>query len=179
MKLHYTTGCTCTSLTVDGKETIDMSIEDFQKVIHKMIDYAWSKKSDTIQEIIKNLLQETGEFFSLEFGDKPVYNQITVNKFVTDPKLYFLYIETPCDESLLVCEEICSYTGMQKQERWNNEKHCNEENLKAIHMMVDKVTDFADLQDIFCKIMESLGNGDEPYHCGCCGDWIYSYDLTI
>ena len=34
MKLEYTEGCVCTSLTVDGKETIDMNVEDFKSVIH-------------------------------------------------------------------------------------------------------------------------------------------------
>ena len=38
MKLEYTDGCICTSLTVDGKETIDMDTKDFKEVIHKLID---------------------------------------------------------------------------------------------------------------------------------------------
>ena len=35
MKLEYTDGCICTSLTVDGKETVDMSKEELKEVIFK------------------------------------------------------------------------------------------------------------------------------------------------
>ena len=38
MELIYTNGCTATSLTVDGKESVDMNMEDFRKVIHKIVD---------------------------------------------------------------------------------------------------------------------------------------------
>ena len=38
MELIYTNGCTATSLSVDGKESIDMDMEDFRKVIHKIVD---------------------------------------------------------------------------------------------------------------------------------------------
>ena len=35
MKLEYTDGCICTSLTVDGKETIDMDLDSLKEVINK------------------------------------------------------------------------------------------------------------------------------------------------
>lgn len=38
MELIYTNGCTVTSLSVDGKESVDMNMEDFRKVIHKIVD---------------------------------------------------------------------------------------------------------------------------------------------
>lgn len=38
MKLEYINGCTCTSLEVDGVESIDMPLNNFKKAIHKMID---------------------------------------------------------------------------------------------------------------------------------------------
>lgn len=38
MELTYTDGCIATSLDIDGVESIDMSIEDFRKVIHKIVD---------------------------------------------------------------------------------------------------------------------------------------------
>lgn len=38
MELVYTNGCTVTSLSVDGKESVDMNMEDFRKVIHKIVD---------------------------------------------------------------------------------------------------------------------------------------------
>ena len=36
MELKYTDGCT--SLEIDGKESIDLSLNEFKKVIHKIVD---------------------------------------------------------------------------------------------------------------------------------------------
>lgn len=38
MKLEYTDGCICTSLTVDGKETVDMTPEEIKVSIRAMLD---------------------------------------------------------------------------------------------------------------------------------------------
>lgn len=38
MELKYTDGCTCTSLKIDNKESIDLSLDEFKKVIHKIVD---------------------------------------------------------------------------------------------------------------------------------------------
>ena len=71
MKLEYTDGCVCTSLTVDGKETVDMSKEELKEVICKLLD----KESDlgVLQDIWRNLVTSQGEFEDLghceECGD--------------------------------------------------------------------------------------------------------------
>lgn len=61
MKLEYTDGCI--SLTVDGKETMDMSDEELKKVICKLLD----KESDlvTLQDIWINLVTSQGEIEDL------------------------------------------------------------------------------------------------------------------
>lgn len=63
MKLEYTDGCICTSLTIDGKETVDMDVKDFKSVIHKLID----KESDlgTLQSIWIDLMEQQGTFEDL------------------------------------------------------------------------------------------------------------------
>lgn len=38
MELIYTDGCCNNSLSIDGKESIDVNMEDFRKVIHKIVD---------------------------------------------------------------------------------------------------------------------------------------------
>lgn len=51
---------------------------------------------------------------------------------------------------------------------------------KVIHQLVDKVEDFAVLQDLFTNCMESLGYYHCSEHaCDCCGDYIttYTYEL--
>lgn len=59
MELTYTNGCTVTSLDIDGVESIDMSIEDFRKVIHKIVD----KIDDfaELQNIFMNFVECKGE----------------------------------------------------------------------------------------------------------------------
>ena len=63
MKLEYTDGCVCTSLTIDGKETIDMNVEDFKNVIHKLI----GNENDlgTLQHIWIVLMEQQGKYEDL------------------------------------------------------------------------------------------------------------------
>ena len=63
MKLEYTDGCVCTSLTIDGKETIDMNVEDFKSVIHKLI----GNENDlgTLQHIWIVLMEQQGKYEDL------------------------------------------------------------------------------------------------------------------
>ena len=62
MKINYVTGCTCDSLTIDGKESIDLS----PKVIKDAIVRALEKIDDisTLQEILM-IIAETGEYEDL------------------------------------------------------------------------------------------------------------------
>lgn len=48
MKLQYTTGCICDSLSVDGKEFNEMSLEEQRELLHKLIDNA---NSITLQQM--------------------------------------------------------------------------------------------------------------------------------
>lgn len=63
MKLEYTDGCICDSLTVDGIETIDISINDFKKVLYQLID----RETDlgTLQSIMIKLMEQQGEYEDL------------------------------------------------------------------------------------------------------------------
>lgn len=71
MKLSYTDGCICTSLTVDNKETADMTPEEIKISIQAMLN----RETDigTLQSIWMNLIQSQGEFEDLgqcdECGD--------------------------------------------------------------------------------------------------------------
>ena len=40
MKLQYVTGCICDSLSVDGKEFNEMSLEEQRELLHKLVDNA-------------------------------------------------------------------------------------------------------------------------------------------
>lgn len=60
MKLEYTDGCICTSLTVDGKETVDMTPEEIKVSIRAMLD----RETDiaTLQDVWMSLIEHLGEY---------------------------------------------------------------------------------------------------------------------
>lgn len=63
MKLEYTDGCVCTSLTVDNIQTIDMKIEDLQDVICKLV----KRESDiaVLQDLFTDLMESQGTYKDL------------------------------------------------------------------------------------------------------------------
>lgn len=67
MKLEYTDGCVCTSLTVDGVETVDMKVEDLQDVICKLVKR--EKDVATLQNLWISLMESQGEFKDLGHCD--------------------------------------------------------------------------------------------------------------
>lgn len=63
MKINYTSGCTCDSLTIDGIESANMPAEDIKEAIvlslNKVGDIA------ALQNILISALEEAGEFEDL------------------------------------------------------------------------------------------------------------------
>ncbi len=68
MKLSYTDGCTCTSLTVDGKETADMTAEEMKISIQAMLNR--EKDTAVLQQIWESLVVSQGEFEDLGHCDQ-------------------------------------------------------------------------------------------------------------
>lgn len=71
MKLEYLDGCN-TSLTVDDVETIDLPLEDFKKVCHKMIDSMKGEGDEVcvLQKFFENFLETFGEEEDLGYCDQ-------------------------------------------------------------------------------------------------------------
>lgn len=63
MKLEYTDGCVCTSLTVDGKETSEMGREELCSIIHKMLDKVDDEA--VLQQIWMRIMESMGEYEDL------------------------------------------------------------------------------------------------------------------
>lgn len=80
MELVYTNGCTVTSLSVDGVESIDMNMEDFRKVIHMIVDKI--EDISELQDIFKNFMELngelTGEYTCLCCGDCVTTHKIKI-----------------------------------------------------------------------------------------------------
>lgn len=180
MKLKYTDGCTCTSLTVNDKETIDISFEEMKCVISKMIDHIWNIKTDIIPDIISFLIQDVGEEKKFKYGKYDIFDEIETYVYdYNDYHDYLTYINVPNAEFLIVNELVCEYTKLVRQIEWNNNLHCNEKYLNIIKSMLDKIDNFASFQCIFCKIMERCGKYKSVGHCDCCGDCIRKCKLEI
>lgn len=67
MKINYTSGCICNSLTIDDKESADLSVDDIKDTIVK----ALNKINDVaiLQEILITIA-ETGEYENLGHCDE-------------------------------------------------------------------------------------------------------------
>ena len=67
MKINYTSGCICDSLTIDDKESTDLSVDDIKDAIVK----ALNKINDVaiLQEILITVA-ETGEYENLGHCDE-------------------------------------------------------------------------------------------------------------
>lgn len=63
MKLKMVTGCTCDSLTVDGRESTDFDNDESKVVIDKVCD--WLKSHSELQQLLKYVLDYHGEYESL------------------------------------------------------------------------------------------------------------------
>lgn len=59
MKLEYIDGCINNYLAIDGIETIYMRIDEFKKVVHKLIDR--ETDLETLQNIWINLMEQQGK----------------------------------------------------------------------------------------------------------------------
>lgn len=68
MKIEYVTGCTCDSLTIDGKETNSMSIKDVRGCVLDII----SRTTDLslLEEILTNYVETDGDFENLGHCDQ-------------------------------------------------------------------------------------------------------------
>lgn len=67
MKINYTLGCICNSLTIDDEESADLSVDDIKDTIVK----ALNKINDVaiLQEILITIA-ETGEYENLGHCDE-------------------------------------------------------------------------------------------------------------
>lgn len=63
MKIEYVTGCTCDALNIDGKRTIDMSVEELRGNILNAISKITNEA--TLQDILISIAEGEGEFEDL------------------------------------------------------------------------------------------------------------------
>lgn len=62
MKLKYTYGCVCDSISVDGVESIDMDINDFREVVHQLVDN--EQDSAVLQDLFTSCMESQGNYES-------------------------------------------------------------------------------------------------------------------
>ena len=170
MKLNYTDGCICTSITVDAQETIDLDIDTFRNVIKKFLTFGRDKNFVVLLECIHKLIQET---YYTELDEKEE------GEFLDNMNHYVCHINnnqydyTEWWDKSTTSEMICINKNI-----WDN--ILTEEMYKDMCDLIDKIDDIAVLQSIFCSVLERCGKydcSDKP--CDCCGDYIRHYTMEI
>lgn len=63
MKIQHTEGCTCDSLTINGKETIEMPLEEVKNTIRKLINHV--SDIGTLQQILISIVDTEGDYKDL------------------------------------------------------------------------------------------------------------------
>ncbi len=170
MKLNYTDGCICTSLTVDEIETIDLDINTFKNVIKKILTFGRDKNITLLIECVHHLIQES-YYFELEEKDEEEEIFEKMNKYVCHVNNNtYEYIEK-------WDKDVTSEVNINKI-KWNN--ILTDEMYKDMCDLINKIEDVAVLQTIFCSVLERCGKyecSDNP--CDCCGDYIRQYTMEI
>ena len=168
MKLNYTEGCICTSLTVDGTETIDLDIDTFRNVIKKFLTFGRDKNFDVLFECIHSLIYES------------YYAELEEEEALLDNKNHYVchinnnqYDYTEWWDKSTRSDMICINKNI-----WDN--ILTEEMYKDMCDLIDKIDDIAVLQSIFCSVLERCGKYDcSNKPCECCGDYIRHYAMEI
>ena len=172
MKLSYTDGCICTSLTVDDVETIDMPIEELKSVVKTLFDR--EENEEVLQTYFLNLITSVGECYLLEYGSGAL-EEVTVHKVLfkerKDKYDYFgeksmVYIDFTYDDCFVINER-----------KWNF--NVTDEIREMFHKLIDMTDDVAVLHECWCASMKSQGKYKDLGHCDCCGDYITNYTLGI
>lgn len=170
MKLNYTDGCICTSLTVDGTETIDLDIDTFRNVIKKFLTFGRDKNFAVLLECIHKLIEET---YYTELDEKEE------EEFLDNMNHYVCHINnnqydyTEWWDKSTMSTMICINKNI-----WDN--ILTEEMYKDMCDLIDKIDDTAVLQSIFCSVLEKCGKYDcSNKPCECCGDYIRHYAMEI
>ena len=65
MKLEYVSGCICDSLSINGKEEIDLTDEQRKQVIEKIGVFISKASPDKLNYMLQYLVPEFGEFEDL------------------------------------------------------------------------------------------------------------------
>lgn len=168
MKLDYTEGCICTSLTVDGTETIDLDIDTFRNVIKKFLTFGRDKNFDVLFECIHSLIYES------------YYAELEEEEALLDNKNHYVchinnnqYDYTEWWDKSTTSNMICINKNI-----WDN--ILTEEMYKDMCDLIDKIDDIAVLQSIFSSVLERCGKYDcSNKPCECCGDYIRHYAMEI
>lgn len=163
MKLEYTSGCICDSLTIDGVETIDIPIEEFQSKLQEIFNKVKYKLPtfDNFMIVIIRGACKRSYFHEISDADGDLWIEEAI---VNDTK--YKHVEI-CYEDFIFVDGIL-YSKL------------TDTIFSDIVKLISNIQDVAILQSLFMMILESAGkyeSSDRP--CECCGDFITTYKLEI
>ena len=170
MKLNYTDGCICTSITVDAQETIDLDIDTFRNVIKKILTFGRDKDNTVLLECVHILIEES--YYSELEDEEEEDNLEHMNHYVCHINNN-QYSYTEWWDKKATYDTVCINGNT-----WDNV--LTEEMYKDMCDLIDKIDDTAILQTILCTILERCGKYDcSNRPCDCCGDYIRHYVMEI
>lgn len=164
MKLEYTSGCICDSLSIDGVETVDIPIKEFQSKLQEIFNktkYKLFNFNDFIVEIIRGSCKR--DYFheiSNEDGDLWIEESIINNT-------KYKHVEICYEDFIFINDKLY-------------DNNLTDAIFSDIVKLISNIQDVAILQSLFMMILESIGEyecSDRP--CECCGDFITTYKLEI
>lgn len=165
-KLEYVTGCVCTSLMIDGEETIDMDINSFKEVIKEMVCLEYEGINDLIHDFIIDMISDYTVEPKVMLSQDDNYEIQLFEKEVGD--VLISYVDIFYDDMFFINHRL-----------WD--KKVDEKIIKMVYQLIDETEDIAIFQTFFCDVIEKYGIMEDgyPHFCDCCGDMILSYTMEI
>jgi len=157
MKISYTTGCTCTSYDIDGKEFIDLPLEEQRDICDKLLTKA------------KKLQYGALEVHIMEEGD---WTDIDKEKFTG-------YYTTHIGGLLVQDFELGSCVSLLLVDGSDFIKMDVKEKKKVYRKMIKETTSICALQSLFEEILRDNGTPYYLGYCEECGDHIEKWEIEL
>lgn len=165
--INYVTGCTCSSLSINDIESYDMNITDLQNIAKQLIRLNFNNINEIIFDFVVDIISY----------DPKYKNSIRSN--YDDTEYVFLYERILEDDIISFCDIFCDYRIYINYTYW--EKDITEHVLSIIDKLIDSTEDRCIYQTFIKDIVQRYGQIEHgyPYHCDCCGDYVYSYKFKF
>lgn len=161
MKVKYTNGCICDSLTIDDNETVDMELNEIRDITCKLYD-RYADDNETFERAITDYIDQ-GDYPQCDDEDVVIANR---NIVIGGKEIKLKHTYIRLDEYIHIDNDAGNEIPHAELKKFGYE-------------CLKLQTDTASLQGMIIEIIEKHGLYEYIGHCDCCGDTIVEYTLTI